>query len=77
MNSYERETRNFVIKLVIGIATVIMFMAVTLYHLQKTTCRRAWTNSGYQQKFDFFAGCMISADGGKNWIPAENYREIQ
>jgi len=41
------------------------------------SCHQKWARSGYQVEWGLFEGCVISADQGHVWIPADAYKELK
>lgn len=50
-------------------------MATLVYWSKRVSCKAQWQDSGYQYRYELFAGCRVSADG-KVFIPADNLREL-
>lgn len=69
-------------------ATVIDYFLFVLYVISiiaitsplwwpPIACKSKWSESGLVSKWGLVAGCRISLDGGKTYIPEERYRQIE
>lgn len=63
----------------IAICTVLFILAVcaiapAVLYLNERECISAWKYSGHMARYESSAGCLLSTDGGKTYIPATRYR---
>jgi hypothetical protein len=43
----------------------------------KIDCYSKWEQSGFQIQYGLMSGCLIKSSEKSNWIPADNYREVE
>lgn len=42
--------------------------------VSRATCNQQWEQSKFEHQYGFIKGCLIKVNG--QWLPADNYREI-
>ena len=65
-------------ELKVGLLLGVIFFAVVgagAWMFSAYQCGAKWERSGFRTDFGPIQGCLISRDG-REWIPAENYREL-
>lgn len=61
-----------------GVVAFVLFVAVvgvTIYFLDKASCQSRWQGSGMDTNYSLLGGCRVQLPNGQ-WIPADNYRDI-
>lgn len=51
------------------------FAGVISYVSGNIGCAHAYENSGFEYRYDFWAGCMIKVNS--KWIPQDIYRNVE
>ena len=62
--------------LAVGLVILCASMLWAVNEYSRKQCKARWENSGYDTRYSFIGGCLISADG-KRWIPGDALREVK